>query len=124
MILIAAIAVGAIAAFALFNYVQGIEDRANDQAERVPVYKVAQDIPKGLPGEQATAEGYIVRSEIPREFDPANSTDPVKLQEIGRELNVDTVVEGSVRLAGERVEVRVRLLDAASEKRSMRLRRR
>lgn len=74
LILIAAIAVGAIAAFALFNYVQGIEDRANEQAERVPVYKVAQDIPKGTPGEVAVNDGFIEESEIPREFLPANRT--------------------------------------------------
>ncbi|WP_195210240.1 Flp pilus assembly protein CpaB [Actinomarinicola tropica] len=74
MILIAAIAVGAIAAFALFSYVQGIEDRANEDAELIEVFKVAQDIPKGLPGEQATAESYIERSEIPRQFLPANYT--------------------------------------------------
>lgn len=74
MILIAAIAVGAIAAFALFSYVQGIEERANKDAELIEVYKVAQDIPKGLPGEQAVAEGYVTRSEIPSQFLPANFT--------------------------------------------------
>lgn len=74
LILIAAIVVGAIAAFALFNYVQGIEDRANEDAERIEVYKVALDIPKGTPGEQANSEGMIVLSEIPREFLPANYT--------------------------------------------------
>ena len=74
LILIAAIAVGAIAAFALFNYVQGIEDRANENAERVEIYKVAQDVPKGLPGEQAIADGYVARDEIPMEFLPANYT--------------------------------------------------
>ncbi|MBK5222404.1 MAG: Flp pilus assembly protein CpaB [Acidimicrobiia bacterium] len=86
LILIAAIAVGAIAAFALFNYVKGIEDRANEQAERVPVYKVALDIPKGTPGEQASSSELIVRSEIPREFLPANAT-----------ANIETI-EGRVAL--------------------------
>ena len=35
LILIAAIAVGALAAFAIFNYVGGIEDRASQDVERV-----------------------------------------------------------------------------------------
>ncbi len=35
MILIAAVLLGAVAAFALFTYVGGIEDEANDNAERV-----------------------------------------------------------------------------------------
>jgi Flp pilus assembly protein CpaB len=73
LILIAAIAVGAIAAYALYTYVQGIEDRANQQAERVEVFKVERDIPKGFPGERVEAEGYVVRALIPREFKPANS---------------------------------------------------
>ena len=38
LILLGAIAVGVIAALLLFNYVQGIEDRANNNAKRVDVY--------------------------------------------------------------------------------------
>src|SRR6056297_2149365 len=68
LILIAAIAIGGLAAFALFNYVGGIEDRANDNAERVDVFVVRRDIPKGLPGEQAQAEGFIELDQIPQKF--------------------------------------------------------
>ena len=57
LILIASIAIGAVAAFALFNYVSGIEDDAYSNAERVDVYVVRQTIPKGYPGEQARAQG-------------------------------------------------------------------
>jgi pilus assembly protein CpaB len=73
MILIAAIAVGAIAAFMIFNYVGSIEDRANEGAERVDVFVVRQDIPKGMTGEEAGAEGYIVRDKIARDFLPATA---------------------------------------------------
>lgn len=73
MILIAAIAVGALAAFMIFNYVGGVEDQANQGAERVDVFVVRKDIPKGLPGEQARDEGYIVQDKIPREFLPATA---------------------------------------------------
>lgn len=77
MILIAAIAVGCIAAFVVLNYVSGVEDRANQDAERVPVLVVRADIPQGVPGEQAVAEGLIVEDEIAREFLPATRiTDP------------------------------------------------
>ena len=77
MILIAAIAVGCIAAFVVLNYVSGVEDRANGDAERVPVLVVRADIPQGVPGEQAVAEGLIVEDEIAREFLPATRiTDP------------------------------------------------
>ena len=77
MILIAAIAVGCIAAFVVLNYVSGVEDRAQGDAERVPVLVVRADIPQGVPGEQAMAEGLIVEDEIAREFLPATRiTDP------------------------------------------------
>lgn len=73
MILIGAIAVGALAAFMIFNYVGGVEDKANQGAERVDVFVVRQDVPKGLPGEQARDEGYIVQDKIAREFLPATA---------------------------------------------------
>jgi hypothetical protein len=47
MILIAAIAVGCIAAFVVLRYVGGVEDRVNQDAERVPVLVVRADIPPG-----------------------------------------------------------------------------
>ena len=53
LILIAAALVGAIAAYALFTYVGGIEDEANDNAERVEIFKIVQDIPKGTFGDEA-----------------------------------------------------------------------
>jgi pilus assembly protein CpaB len=71
MILIAAIAVGCIAAFVVLRYVSGVEDRANGDAERVSVLVVRADIPQGVPGEQAVQEGWIVEDEIAREFLPA-----------------------------------------------------
>ena len=59
LILIAAVLVGAIAAYALFTYVGGIEDEANDNAERVKIFKIVQDIPKGTFGDEAFAQGLI-----------------------------------------------------------------
>lgn len=73
LILIAAVLVGAVAAFALFTYVGGIEDRANDRAERVEVYKIAQDIPRGTYGDQAFEQGLIVKDQIQKAYRPANA---------------------------------------------------
>jgi pilus assembly protein CpaB len=73
MILIAAIAVGCIAAFVVLNYVGGIEDRANEDAERVPVLVVREGIPQGMPGEQAVEQNMIVEDEIAREFLPTTA---------------------------------------------------
>jgi pilus assembly protein CpaB len=81
VILIAAVVIGAIAAFALYTYISGIEDEANDNAKRVTVYKVAEDIPKGTFGDQAVADEQIVQSEIPAEFRPASAiTDPDEIR--------------------------------------------
>src|SRR5262245_40226683 len=71
MILIAAIAVGCIAAFVVLKYVSGVEDRANEDAQRVPVLVVRADIAQGTPGEQAVEQGWIVEDEIAQEFLPA-----------------------------------------------------
>lgn len=73
MILVASVLIGAIAAYALFTYVGGIEDRANEKAERVEVFKIVQDVPKGTFGDDAVAQGLIEKSKIPREFRPANA---------------------------------------------------
>ena len=72
MILIAAIAVGCIAAFVVLKYVSGIEDRANRDAERVPVLVVRADIAQGTPGESAVEQNWIVEDEIAQEFLPAS----------------------------------------------------
>jgi len=73
LILIAAIVVGALAAFAIFNYVGGLEDKAYDNAQRVPVIRVAKDIPRGLDGATAQSQGYFEQAEIPEEFLPATA---------------------------------------------------
>lgn len=70
MILIAAIAVGLLAAFLVFNYVQGAEDRAQGDAQRVDVLVVRDQIPRGLSATQAREQNLIEQDQIPREFLP------------------------------------------------------
>ena len=59
LILVGAIAIGLVAALLLFNYVRGIEDRANNNAKRVDVYVAKTDIPQGTAGETAASDGSI-----------------------------------------------------------------
>ncbi len=73
LILIGAIVLGVIAALLLFNYVRGIEDRANDNARRVDVFVAKQDILRGTPGETAASDGAIDQAQIPQEFRPASA---------------------------------------------------
>lgn len=80
LILIAAVVVGAIAAYALFTYVGGIEDEANDNAERVRIFKIVQDIPKGTFGDEAFAQGLIEEDVIAKEYRPATAiNDPAAI---------------------------------------------
>jgi pilus assembly protein CpaB len=73
LILLGAIALGVVAALLLFNYVRGIEDRANDNARRVDVFVARQDIARGTPGETAASDGAVGQSQIPQEFRPASA---------------------------------------------------
>ncbi|MFZ6002379.1 MAG: Flp pilus assembly protein CpaB [Actinomycetota bacterium] len=80
LILIAAVLVGAIAAYALFTYVGGIEDEANDNAERVKIFKIVGDIPKGTFGDEAFAQGLIEEDVIAKEYRPATAiTTPAQI---------------------------------------------
>lgn len=80
LILIAAALVGAIAAYALFTYVGGIEDEANNNAERVKIFKIVQDIPKGTFGDEAFAQGLIEEDVIAKEYRPATAiTEPAQI---------------------------------------------
>jgi len=73
LILIAAVVVGAIAAYALYTYVGGIEDNANDNAARVKIFKIVADIPKGTFGDEAFAQGLIKEDVIAKEYRPATA---------------------------------------------------
>lgn len=72
LILLGAIAVGIIAAFVLFNYVSGIEERERGEAELVDVKKAEATIEKGITGQEAFDAGALVDAKIPREFRPAD----------------------------------------------------
>lgn len=73
LILVAAVALGAIASFVLLSYVRNVEDQAYGDAERVEVLVVRRDVPKGLAGEQALGQAYLERDLRPREYRPSTA---------------------------------------------------
>ncbi|MEY2448007.1 MAG: pilus assembly protein CpaB, partial [Acidimicrobiaceae bacterium] len=82
LILIAAVVVGALSAFLVFNYVNSADERARDNARQVQVLKIAKDIPKGLSGREAQDQGMIVRADIAAEFKPVTAiVDPSIVQD-------------------------------------------
>lgn len=81
VILAVAVVLGLVAGGLVFNYVQGVEDEANEEAAPVKVYKVVQNIPKGTFAEDAFANGWIATGEIASEFRPATAiTEPSQIE--------------------------------------------
>ena len=77
VILAVAVLLGIIAGGLVYNYVQGVEDDVNAEAERVEVFKLVANVPKGTFAEDAFANGWIEKGEIASEFRPATAiTDP------------------------------------------------
>jgi pilus assembly protein CpaB len=98
LILLGAIAIGVVAALLLFNYVRGIEDRANDNARRVDVFVAKAPVPQGTPGETATADGSVGTSKIPQEFRPATAINSA--DEIVRKVAIFDIAPGTVIVQG------------------------
>ena len=73
VILVVAIIVAAVAAFATYAWLSGVQDRAYDDARLVKVFKVVKDIEKGASGEQALEAEAIRSDEAPQEFRPATA---------------------------------------------------
>jgi len=96
MILIAAIVIGALAAYAVVTYVGGIEDRANDNARRVPVVRIAGDIPRGMRGQEAIDANLIEESEIASEFLPDTAISPEAIDTILAKAAVADLATGQV----------------------------
>jgi Flp pilus assembly protein CpaB len=116
LILLGAIAVGVIAALLLFNYVRGIEDRANDNAKRVDVFAAKADIVRGTPGETAVADGSIASSKIPQEFKPTTAittTDEIQKKVALFDIPQNTVIvkDMFVDPASTQISFRARLKD-------------
>lgn len=97
-ILLVAVIVGALAAFLLFNWVQGIEDRANDGAERVQAYRATAQIPRGTPGETAAASASIEEKGIPKDIRPSSAIG--SLDEIEGKVALYDIEPGTVLVQG------------------------
>jgi Flp pilus assembly protein CpaB len=98
LILLGAIAVGVVAALLLFNYVRGIEDRANNNAKRVDVFAAKAPIKRGTLGKTAVDSGAIGTSKIPQEFKPATAI--ASTEEIVKKVALFDIPAGAVVIQG------------------------
>ncbi|HXX91826.1 MAG TPA: Flp pilus assembly protein CpaB [Acidimicrobiales bacterium] len=81
IVVIAAVAVGVLAATLSYTYLNGAQQRAYHNAHLVPAYVVAKPIPPALTGADAVDQGYIAHKNVPAEFRPYSAvTDLSSLQ--------------------------------------------
>lgn len=98
VILIVAVALAAVAAFANYAYLSSVQDRAYGDAERVKVFVVKKDIEKGVPGATALAEEAVRQGQIPKEFRP--STALVDINAIRDKVAIAKLTPGQVVVDG------------------------
>ncbi len=73
IILIAALAMGVLAAVGLMSYINGVESAAEQDTATQTVWVVAETIPRGTPAAQVIDGQLIVERSIPVEFWPATA---------------------------------------------------
>ena len=81
IMLIGSILIGALAGFALLNYVQGVENQAVIDSQPVSVWVVADNIPAGTTASDVLSTGRVVQREIDPDFRPATAiADTVQIE--------------------------------------------
>lgn len=105
LILVVAVGLAAVTAFATFNYVSSADERALGDAELVEVFMVKKDIEKGFPGERALDESYIVKDRIPKKFYPSKAV--VNVQTLRGKVALAPLAAGVPVVDGSFVEPRL-----------------
>ncbi len=98
LILVGAILIGVIAALLIYNYVQGINRRANNNAKLVTVYVAKSDITKGTAGETATASKAIDTAQIPQQIRPATAI--TTTDQLSKKVALFDIPKNSVIITG------------------------
>jgi pilus assembly protein CpaB len=105
LILVVAVALAAVTAFATYSYASSADERANKGAQLVDAFVVKKDIIKGFPGERALDEGYIGKDRIPRKYYPAKAV--VDAQTLRGKVALAPMAAGLPVVDGAFVEPRV-----------------
>ncbi|MEE9417814.1 MAG: Flp pilus assembly protein CpaB [Acidimicrobiales bacterium] len=101
LILIVAIAIGALAAYVLWSYIQGVEDGLNEGAARAEVFMVITDINEDTRGEDAQRTSIEVR-DIPNDLRPANAI--TDLTQITGKVAKDNLVANEILKVGDFID--------------------
>jgi pilus assembly protein CpaB len=111
IILVVAVIVAAVAAFATYAWLNGVQDRAYKDATLVRVYKVAKDVEKGQTGDQALDSELIKSDKAPQEFRPANALTDINV--IRGKVALTKLSAGQIVVDGMFVEPKVAQVTAA-----------
>ena len=80
VVLIVALVLAGIAAFSIWQYLQGVDDDAREGLQLVPVFRATQDIPARTPGNTVIGESLFIESEESFDFLPGEPGDTVAFQ--------------------------------------------
>lgn len=105
LILIAAIAIGTVAAYILWSYIQGVKDDLNEGAQQADVFMVITDIPEGTRGEDAQRTSIEVR-QIPNNIKPANAV--TDLAQITGKVSESNMVTNEILKVGDFIDPSVK----------------
>jgi pilus assembly protein CpaB len=111
IILIVAVAVAGVAAFATYAWLNGVQDRAYAKAKRVQVFVVKKDVPKGTAGEQALSNELIKAGSAPQEFRPASALTDINA--IRGKVALTNLSAGQIVVDGMFVDPKVAQVTAA-----------
>ena len=98
MMLVGSILIGAIAGFALLNYVNGVEDNIQSEQARVEVWVVAQDISAGTTASDVNNTGGLELREVETQFRPANAV--TDLSQIQGRVAVNNLAANQILVTG------------------------
>ncbi|MBV8692156.1 MAG: Flp pilus assembly protein CpaB [Actinobacteria bacterium] len=111
IILIVAVALAGVAAFATYAWLNGVQDRAYAHAKRVQVFVVKKDVPKGTAGEQALSNELVKAGSAPQEFRPATALTDINA--IRGKVALTNLSAGQIVVDGMFVDPKVAQVTAA-----------
>ncbi len=98
IMLVGSILIGALAGFALLNYVQGVEDDVLQKTQRVEVWVVAANVPAGTTASDVQQTGRLELRQIESTFRPSNAVS--NLAQIQGRVAVSTLAENQILVEG------------------------
>ncbi len=98
IMLVGSILIGALAGFALLNYVQGVEDDVQNATQRVEVWVVSAAVPAGTTAADVQQTNRLELRKVESAFRPSNAVS--NLSQIQGRVAVNTLAENQILVEG------------------------